>query len=58
MEISTQTDSRKNKTKIYTLNAVKAYYNRMKNDEEKYKKHLEYMKEYMKKRYHHKKLEN
>ena len=55
MEISTQTELPKKKTKIYTLNAVKAYYKRMKQDDEKYRKHLAYMKEYMKKRYQQKK---
>ena len=37
IEIAVQIPLPKNKTKIYTLNAVKAYYNRMKNDEEKYR---------------------
>ena len=49
MEAAEQTEILKHKTKIYVLKAVKAYY---------YKKRLEYMKEYMKKRYQKNKNKN
>lgn len=58
MEAAEQTEILKHKTKIYVLKAVKAYYYRTKLNDEKYKKRLEYMKEYMKKRYQKNKNKN